>query len=252
MRRTLRLLAAVKPARYLEAGTPTGLTGLYTHNSPRSTLLYLYSRTLEQLQRFPESSLYRQSVEALTKHRMAIVEAAEPPGYEAWAARARKIAEENPEQFRVAITAEAAKGRVGRLSDRADVLRVQSNGRVFVHRQDPAFTDVREQEWDGERDLGPGTEGLKGTEDRGDHESLFDRPPTDAPNTIFWEPEPQLTLDQIEEIENKIGSGLIEEVIQVAEGELKLVDILYENKVWEDLEEKPAEGQWTYFERGAQ
>jgi NADH dehydrogenase (ubiquinone) 1 alpha subcomplex subunit 5 len=36
---------------------------------------------------------------------------------------------------------------------------------------------------------------------------------------------------RIEEIENKIGAGLIEEVIQVAEGELKLVDTMIKAKV---------------------
>lgn len=104
MRRTLRLLASVsvKPVRHLEPGRPTGLTGLYTHPSPRSTLLYLYSSTLDKLKAVPEHSVYRQSVEALTKHRMAIVEAAVPPGYEEWAAKARKI---------IADEAEAAKKR---------------------------------------------------------------------------------------------------------------------------------------------
>jgi NADH dehydrogenase (ubiquinone) 1 alpha subcomplex subunit 5 len=71
---------------------------------------------------------------------------------------------------------------------------------------------------------------------------------------------------RITDLENKIGAGLIEEVIQVAEGELKLVDVMLNSKVyvqsitsmteanlyyrWEDLEEKPVEGQWTYFMRG--
>lgn len=36
---------------------------------------------------------------------------------------------------------------------------------------------------------------------------------------------------RIAELENKIGAGLIEEVIQVAEGELKLVDTMIESKV---------------------
>lgn len=36
---------------------------------------------------------------------------------------------------------------------------------------------------------------------------------------------------RIEEIENKIGAGLIEEVIEMAESELKLIDILYRSKV---------------------
>lgn len=38
-------------------------------------------------------------------------------------------------------------------------------------------------------------------------------------------------MRRIEELENKIGAGLIEEVIQVAEGELKLVDTMIQGKV---------------------
>ncbi|XXG94367.1 hypothetical protein Hte_000621 [Hypoxylon texense] len=245
MRETFRLFAAVKPtARYLVAGSPTGLTGVYTHSSPRSTLLYLYSRTLEKLQAFPESSLYRQSIEALTKHRLSIVESASPPGYEEWAAQARQIARENPRQFHVTTSASSA-----RPAERAAVLQVESGGRLFVHRSDPDPEDARLEEWDGERDEGPNAEGLRGEEDRREHELLFDRQPTTPDKKIAWEREPQLTADQVEEIENKIGGGLIEEVVQRAESELRLVDIMYESKVWEDLEEKPAEGQWTYFER---
>ncbi|OTA94449.1 hypothetical protein M434DRAFT_394715 [Hypoxylon sp. CO27-5] len=244
MRRTLRLFAAVKPARYLEPGTPTGLTGLYTHSSPRSTLLYLYTRTLEKLQQFPESSLYRQSVEALTKHRLSAIEAVEPPGYAEWAAKARKIAEANPRQFQVTTSPEA-----DRPSARAAILQMESGGRLFVHRADPEPKDERVEEWDGEKDEGPGTEGLRGPEERQEHELLFRKPLDNPGDKIEWETEPQLTADQIEEIESKIGGGLIEEVVQRAESELRLVDIMYEHKVWEDLEEKPAEGQWTYFER---
>ena len=62
--------------------------------------------------------------------------------------------------------------------------------------------------------------------------------------------EPQLTKDQygflilrtnlhgtnlgyrVAEIEDKIGSGLIEELVHVAEGELKLVDIMVQAKVY--------------------
>jgi NADH dehydrogenase (ubiquinone) 1 alpha subcomplex subunit 5 len=36
-------------------------------------------------------------------------------------------------------------------------------------------------------------------------------------------------------VENKIGAGLIEEVIQVAEGELKLVDVMLRSKVYVEL-----------------
>lgn len=77
----------------------------------------------------------------------------------------------------------------------------------------------------------------------------------------------QLTGRRVGEIEDKIGAGLIEEVIDVAQGELNLVDTMEKNQVyvssrpvrhhkpilnnhrWEDLEEKPVEGQWVYFER---
>jgi NADH dehydrogenase (ubiquinone) 1 alpha subcomplex subunit 5 len=45
------------------------------------------------------------------------------------------------------------------------------------------------------------------------------------------EPEPALTIDQITEIETQIQAGLLEEIIQVAEGENQLVDTLAQNKV---------------------
>jgi NADH dehydrogenase (ubiquinone) 1 alpha subcomplex subunit 5 len=189
MRRTLRLLANVKPVRYLEAGNPTGLTGLYTHSSPRSSLLFLYSSTLEKLEKFPESSLYRKSVEAQTKHRMAIVEAAEPPGYKEWVQRAQKIVEENPDEFSIATSAKV---------DGASAVKVISGGSVFIHRTDPQPKDVRYNEWDGERDEDDGTEGLRGPEERETPtvDAYYDRKPLEIPNKVKWEPEPQMTADQ--------------------------------------------------------
>ncbi|KAI0193296.1 ETC complex I subunit conserved region-domain-containing protein [Xylaria flabelliformis] len=245
MRRTLRLLANVKPARYLDAGNPTGLTGLYTHSSPRSSLLFLYSHTLDKLQKFPESSLYRKSVEAQTKHRMAILEATVPLGYQEWAEQAQKVVEENPEEFNIATSAKI---------DGAKAIRVISGGAVFIHRTDPQQKDSRYEEWDSERDEGNGNEGLRGAEEREDPrlDSLYERKPLEIPTQVKWEPEPQMTADQVEEVENKIGAGLIEEVVQMAESELKLIDILYEAKVWESLEEQPPAGQWEYFERKSQ
>lgn len=247
MRRTLQLLANVKPARYLEAGNPTGLTGLFTHSSPRSSLLFLYSRTLEKLQQFPESSLYRKSVEAQTNHRMAIVQAAEPPGYSEWAQRAQKIIGENPEDFDIAASARR---------DGFKTVAIISGNSLFVSRTNPQAEDVRYQEWDGERDEGEGNEGLRGTEEREDPrlEALYERKPLEISRKFKWEPEPQITADQyvvlctmdemqlspvtnmgfslrVEEIENKIGAGLIEEVVQMAESELKLIDVMYEAKV---------------------
>lgn len=37
---------------------------------------------------------------------------------------------------------------------------------------------------------------------------------------------------RVEKIQNQIGAGLIEEVIEVAHGELKLVDIMLQAKVY--------------------
>lgn len=80
----MRFLANVKPERFLEAGNPTGLTGLLTHATPRPTLLHLYQATLERLKTFPEHSVYRKAAEAVTLHRMQIVESVKPHGYEEW------------------------------------------------------------------------------------------------------------------------------------------------------------------------
>ncbi|KAI0597028.1 ETC complex I subunit conserved region-domain-containing protein [Biscogniauxia sp. FL1348] len=240
MRGTQRLLASVKP-RYFTPGNPTGLTGLVTHSSPRSTLLYLYNETLERLRAVPESSLYRQSTEAQTRHRLAVVEAAVPAGLDEWRARMARFAEADP-------------GALHRQFGDARLRR--AGGLAFVERtpDPPQGEDERLVEWDGEVQDSPGEEGLRGPEER--QRILAEQPQTrrargEIPKDKAWEPEPQLTADQIEEIEGKIGAGLIEEVIEMAESELKLVDIMREHEVWKPLEEKPAEGQWSYFERSA-
>ena len=103
MRSTVRLLAKVKPPRYLEPLTPTGLTGLTTHPRPRPTLIYLYKSTLEKLKAFPESSAYRHSAEALTQHRLSIVESTKPPGYDAWLERVEAAIAEDPERYKAAL-----------------------------------------------------------------------------------------------------------------------------------------------------
>lgn len=69
------------------------------------------------------------------------------------------------------------------------------------------------------------------------------------PMTLLFPLEPQLTEEQVSELEEKFGSGLIEEVIDQGWAELKLVGDMEEAKVWEDLEIVPQEGQWVGFER---
>lgn len=111
---------------------PTGITGLYHHPNPRPALVAVYSATLKELEStFPKDSVYRQSVENMTKARLAVVESTE-------------------------------------------------------------VTEV---------------------------------------------------------IENKIGCGLIEEILVQAGEEYDLVKKMAEWKPWEELEEKPLDDQWTYFER---
>jgi len=100
MRSTSRLLANVKSAaKYLEPNTPTGLTGLTTHPAPRPALIYTYRQTLNKLSQLPSNSVYRQSTEALTKHRLEIVESTKPTGYDAWLARVQKQIDASPAAY---------------------------------------------------------------------------------------------------------------------------------------------------------
>lgn len=130
----MRFTRALKQAEEVlvraASGKPTGLTGLYQHPNPRPALISLYKYTLNLLAKeFPSNSVYKQSVETMTRNRL-------------------KIVEEN-----------------------------------------------------------------------------------------------EIT----ESIENKIGGGLIEEILIQANEELTLAKELAKLKVWEELEEKPLEDQWVYF-----
>lgn len=271
MRAALRLLATatgtVRPsARFLKPGSPTGLTGLGTHPSPRSALLYLYNHTLDKLKQIPEHSLYRQSAEALTKHRLAIVEQYVPDGYDAWQERARKLLETHKSD----LTARQFDGQHARLVEGPD-------GRAYFIRQMVPPQDWRDVEWDGAV-LDPhfswvqtgedvvGAVKLEDSDKLIELDKIRESDPVayrqglrdlgikmggvvEDKSPVEWESEPPLSAEQIAEMEARIGSGLIEEVVQVAEGELKLVDIMTQARPWEALEEEAPEGQWTYFER---
>ncbi|KAF2442935.1 hypothetical protein P171DRAFT_433307 [Karstenula rhodostoma CBS 690.94] len=234
MRAAARLLAAVRQGKYLEPGAPTGLTGLLTHPSPRSTLLYHYTSTLDKLQQIPESSVYRQSTEALTKHRLKIIEEAIPAGWARWQERVQNIVHEDPSAFQTIQT---------------------SQGTVV---EPPKFRDVdprsREAEWDGEKHVNF-PPGMRTQEQRAAHVKAFkgdvNYQPERTLSPIKIPSEPQYTVEAINELETRLGAGLIEEVIQVAEGEHKLVDEMVKAKIWEPLEEQAPEGQWKFFERGA-
>jgi len=109
--------------------------------------------------------------------------------------------------------------------------------------------NVADVEWDG---LKP-SKGLDGPKTQAEMDQLHEAEDrlkaADDLARPSLEPEPLFTVEQIGELEQKIGAGLLEEVIQVAEGELKLAGIMVQNRIWEDLTEKSPEGQWAYFER---
>jgi NADH dehydrogenase (ubiquinone) 1 alpha subcomplex subunit 5 len=188
MRGTSRLLASLKKARYLEPGTPTGLTGLFTHPSPRSTLIYLYSSTLDKLKQLPESSVYRQSAEALTKHRLNIVNSVVPEGYEEWSAKAKKILAEHPEVFNTPEGGVAFEG--------GKHLREVKGGKVFVTSKIDKELDDYVDEWDGEIDHGPELEGTRTAAERKGQQILGMQRPGEDEKKVTWEPEPPLTADQ--------------------------------------------------------
>ena len=54
----------------------TGLTGLAVHPNPLPELAEAYKSTLNILSTIPETSVYRQGVEALTKNKLQIVQEA--------------------------------------------------------------------------------------------------------------------------------------------------------------------------------
>ncbi|KAG8930260.1 hypothetical protein FRC03_008774 [Tulasnella sp. 419] len=51
----------------------------------------------------------------------------------------------------------------------------------------------------------------------------------------------------VKAVENQLGEGQIEEVLQVAKIELNLVGKMIEWKAWEPLQDKPPAAQWEYF-----
>lgn len=53
--------------------------------------------------------------------------------------------------------------------------------------------------------------------------------------------------EDVSQIENQIGNGLIEELLIQANDEFELAKKMVEWKAWEELEEKPLEDQWIYF-----
>lgn len=179
MRTATKLLASVKSGRFLEPGNPTGLTGLITHPTPRSTLVAIYGATLDKLKQIPEHSVYRQSVEAITRHRLNAIESVKPRGYDEWVQRAEEKVRKNPDAFR------------------------SFGPNVSVHMVNAAMVantyskeeDEREVEWDGESTT-PSLEGVRSLEERAYQKNLAQEIPSTGSEVVGWEPEPPLEASQ--------------------------------------------------------
>ena len=187
MRTSLRLLASVKPGRFLEPGNPTGLTGLFTHPTPRSTLIYLYNSTLEKLKAFPEHSVYRKSTESLTTHRLKIVESFTPPGYDEWLAKAKKQVEEHPEIFN---TREGSRDIHG-----GSTLKSVANGKTFITTRYGEEYDELDTEWDGEKGT-PELEGPRLADEKRTLKNLTTGAPRSGGGSVEWVVEPPLEASQ--------------------------------------------------------
>lgn len=65
-----------RPLLYAVRKPTTGLTGLKVHHDPLPELKKTYEATLQTLSAIPQSSVYRQGVEALTLHKLKVLEKA--------------------------------------------------------------------------------------------------------------------------------------------------------------------------------
>lgn len=183
MRTAPRLLAAVTPGQYLTPGNPTGLCGLFTHPSPRSSLIATYSATLSKLRALPEHSVYRKSAEAITRHRLSIIESVKPNGYEEWAARASEKIKQNPEAFEHLQPMNAGK----------EARPEEIQGRMGLDTRSEEELDDREMEWDGESSKPAPIVRVEGEEELGPR---VNEDSNRAKEAVNWEPEPALEARQ--------------------------------------------------------
>ena len=186
MRSALRLLATPASSRYLQSGNPTGLTGLLTHPSPRANLVVLYTATLSKLKALPAHSSYRAAAEALTKHRLSIVEAVKPEGWDEWNARAQETLKKHPDLFH------------SRDTSKTRYLRGEIEGKSYVWERLMAERDPDSVEWHNQRpteeEEGPRAEGVRDLRELQHPRAVdFDEP---DPALQEWVPEPKLDASQ--------------------------------------------------------
>jgi len=239
MRATPRLLTARLPAF-----SPTGIAGVLTHPHPRPALIALYNHTLAVLSKLPPHSVYRQSTEALTQRRLDAVSAVKPAGWNDYLATRRQ----NGLQGDVDIRDVAAYMRA-RLHDLVET--TTSAGSA-------AYAGAEMRHW-------AGFPAPAGHDDRAPPEPDPAADPLDDADADDSEElehlvrqrgteielEPQLSAEQVAEIEHRIGEGLLEQVIEEGWAELQCAEAMRDDRVWEPLAVVPEEGQWVGFERPA-
>ncbi|KAI8995592.1 NADH2 dehydrogenase [Trametes punicea] len=70
------MLRFTRPLLYAARKPSTGITGLKVHRDPVPELKKTYEDTLQALSAIPQSSVYRQGTEALTLHKLKVLEKA--------------------------------------------------------------------------------------------------------------------------------------------------------------------------------
>lgn len=73
---TFIMFRLTRPVLHQVVKKTTGITGLAVHPNPLPELRETYQTTLSVLSSIPSTSVYRQGVEALTKHKLNIVQGA--------------------------------------------------------------------------------------------------------------------------------------------------------------------------------
>lgn len=167
----------------------------------------------------PEHSVYKKSTEALTRHRMRIVEGIKPAGLQEWQQRVASLVDAHPDAFKRVKTMEGKSDSefniVYREPPPQDAFGEDLDARVNAEFKKPG--------------IAAGAEFQEEVQTRG-KELQRDYVAEEA-SRIHIEAEPSLSMEQIGEVEQKIGAGLIEEVIQVAQGEKELAEKMEECKV---------------------
>ncbi|CUS07284.1 unnamed protein product [Tuber aestivum] len=230
---TLRLFAQVGTQRLAPFST-TGIAGILTHPNPRPALIAVYNHTLSLLSRLPQHSVYRQSTENLTKQRLAIVDSVKPEG---WA------------EYQAALNSQREANGIQGTKDTEFELKVV--GKQFLEMVNRVTTDSPVMQAFLDKEMGRW--GLSPAVDTSDAYArdvdvrVEQKGP--SPEVPLLPEEPPLYAEQVTELEEKIGAGLIEEVLEQGWNELNLVKEIEEAKAWESLEVQPEEGQWVGFER---